>query len=419
MKMYIKITFLILTLTLVLAVACTNRSTNNNNEFEIAEGGISPQVHVFFYELLVQIRNEFQLMEMAVYVPKVAFDAAHGGESKPVPTLVLLAPQNGDQYYYFNHGLKEIADEMISSGEIQPMVIACISNDKIFGGYFYAGNSPGAGNYDTLIGGTLLDYLHYAYPFTINSPDKRGIGGVGMGSYGAFRAALLNPGVFSSISVTDGPLDFNGADGNSGLIPLFVDALTEQGLLNGNINQFDTLSDLSRLFVGGALAFSPRYTAITYSLDTVENLSTPIENDSTVNITITSRDTLFSVPNDETLVSALITVSENDFDFHLPFNNTGTANTGIWNRWLSNNLETMLESSSLDGVNMWIATSDEVNFANYYDQTQSWIATLNNASLPVVVKTYEGYNGNPAEGGQYVYDLLREMLKFHSENFGD
>ncbi len=79
----------------------------------------------------------------------------------------------------------------------------------------------------------------------------------------------------------------------------------------------------------------------------------------------------------------------------------------------------MLESSSLDGVNMWIATSDEVNFANYYDQTQSWIATLNNASLPVVVKTYEGYNGNPAEGGQYVYDLLREMLKFHSENFGD
>ncbi len=417
MKTLFKIFLLTLSAALILTTGCSDRGTNvDSDPPELQEGGIARQegAHVFFSELTLQLRNEFQLLGMTVYTPKIAFPPPTG-TLEPVPMLILLPPQDGDEYFFFNHGLKQLADEMISNGTIQPMAIACIANDRVFGGYFYGGRSPGAGNYDTLIGGTMVEHLHSFYPFTIDQTSKRAIGGIGMGGYGAFRAALLHPNTFSAVSAVSSPLDFDGADDNSGFMDFFDDALNEQQIMGEPLaTSFDSSGGwhLSRMFIGGAMAFSPHDTAADYTTFYNLNLDRLI-------ITVTDR---YSLADSTTLVTDIVRSDENNFDFHLPFDNTGTTYAPIWNMWLDNNLENLLNPTDdqLAGVNMWIASSPEARFG-FYDQSQSWISTLNGApyNYPVVDTTYTGYEGNPADGNEYLYDLMRQMLIFHSESFGD
>jgi len=460
MLKYIKRLLLFFTLTLLLAAGCTDRGTNVVDK-PTSQGGFLDIGHDFTQELLLQIgRNvpgedglQRVPLELRGYTPEIAITPIHGGQPKLVPLLILLAPQDGNQWYFFNHNLKQLADELIAEGVIQPMEIICFPSDRFFGGYFYAGHSAAAGYYDFFIGGSLIEYLHSTYPFLTDSLPV-GIGGVGMGGYGAFRAALMHRGVFSSISATDGPLDFDGPDGNSGFIELFDDALIEQGLLGGTTEppdstwpcdsfevdiygdticvestlvidwppswreNFDSSSvwNLSRLFIGGALAFSPHDTMIdTAGIVKILGGGTYWE----IDIPDSQR---FTIDDSITLITEIVKENQFDFDFHLPFDSNGQTYDLIWNMWLENNLENILADSvgALDEVKMWIATTPEFSFGNYRQQTLSWIETLRNNgfdSTQFEVMEYTGYPGNPATNGQYLYDIMREMLIFHSKVF--
>ena len=124
------------------------------------------------------------------------------------------------------------------------MHIVTMQNDQVFGGYFYSGTTMACGNYDAFMGPELLAFIKEKFaPNYLDSPQTVGIGGIGMGGYAAFRTAIRNPGLFGSISAVAGPFDFDGADGNSGLISMFDDALVEQGLLNEGL--FDTANGRS------------------------------------------------------------------------------------------------------------------------------------------------------------------------------
>lgn len=411
---------------------CSDRGTNLPEYESIERWGINPLAnHVFDTLLALQIRNESQLLLGASYIPKEALPA-YG--SQPVPTLVLLTPEDQDKFYYFNHGLLDLLQEMTQSGEIQPMVVYCVGNDQVFGGYWY-GNSAPAGYYDGIIAAPgdsgLPAYLRTIVPASINSPSKRGIGGVGTGSYGVFRALLKNPGVYSSVSVTDGPLDFDGSDNASGLIPLFKTAMAEQYLYRkpsrGNI-KFDSLSlsPLSGVFLGGAFAFSPFDTAVSFSY-------TPAlqgQRDSIVRIILNST---ISVGDTTTLIKNLVVGMKpyHSFDPCMPFyvdsayapNLPGDVYPPMWGLWLRNNLDSLYVQAGgtpLAGVNMYFATSPESKF-NYYSMTQSWINYLKSQGLDAQIteRSYAGINGVPADDGVYLYDLLRKMLKFHSDNFGN
>jgi len=459
MKIFVRILTLVTIVSLVFAVGCSDRGTNSNEDYTLAEGGPLLKTHVFFDEFIVQIKNEFQLMPMAAYVPRTSWAPVNGGNLTPVPMLILLPPQGRDEYFYFNHGLQQIADELISTGQIQPMAIVCISNDPVFGGYFYGSRYPGAGDYDALVGRSLVEFIYNDYcPFAIDSPDKRAIGGIGQGAYGAFRAAILNPGTFCSISAVDGPLDFDGPNGDGGFVALFDDLLVEQGLFGGTSepptlndhywvcdsldlgvcvdstevgvddtyewittdtlwppswrNLIDSTSSLplSRMIIGASLAFSPHDTAVV--------CTTIVSGDqTTLQIAILERHI---VDDTVTLIKDVVKEDVRNFDFHLPFDSVGNLYHPIWdNYWAPNNLENLLAAAptALDNVNMWVATSDQSNFG-FHQQTLSWINILEDESLPVTTKTYQGYDGYPATGDEYVYDLLREMLIFHSECFG-
>jgi hypothetical protein len=413
---------------------CSDRGTNLPDYENIAPWGINPLAnHVFDTLLALQIRNESQLLLGASYIPKEAIPA-YG--SKPVPTLVLLTPEDQDKFYYFNHGLLSLLQEMTQSGEIQPMAVYCVGNDQVFGGYWY-GNSAPAGYYDGIIAAPgdsgLPGYLRSIIPATINSASKRGIGGVGTGSYGVFRALLKHPGVYSSVSVTDGPLDFDGSDNASGLIPLFKTAMDEQYLYRKSSRstiKFDSLSTspVSRILLGGAFAFSPWDTAVSFSYTPARQG----QRDSIVRIILNST---VSVGDTTTLVKNLIVGMKDyhSYDPCMPFYiDSGTVSephipgnvyNPMWNLWLRNNLDSLYGragGSPLAGVNMYFATSLEAPY-NYYSMTQSWITFLkdNGLGAQITEHPYAGVNGVPAGDGAYLYDLLRKMLKFHSDNFGN
>lgn len=424
MRVMSKAVLNIVLVAVLLMSGCSDRGSNAGPEY-VGNSGILDFDHVFYYEFMVQIKNPLQQSFLKAYVPNVGTWGTPPSyvPDRQLPLLLLLPPQGGDENYYFSHGLAQVANELLTEGLIEPMVIVSIANDATFGGFWWAGNGGGAGDYDTLIGGTLIDHiwaraLGTTDPFD-TSQGMTGIGGIGEGAYGAFRAAMLHPGRFGSISAIDGPLDFDGADGNHGLIPLFEDALVEEGLLNdpGYAADWDSSGQypLGRLLIGAALAFSPH-----------DTLVEPI-----AGYEVSLPDSLrFALSGTDGLVENVVQLDNYNFDFHLPFDSAGTPLTlenenteePIWDMWLKNSPDRMCHKYHRDGydfqnVDMWIVASTQNDPYGYNLMTQSFIQLLRGYGYDPQAKFYSGYPGNPAHGDEYLNYLLREMLIFHSNSF--
>ena len=423
-KMIKFIALSLISISMIVLLSCEDRGTNVPAVPSLDGGGPWPTAdHVYSPQLRWLLSNNIEQLPGWVYIPRVAAPPPLG-LSRPVPLLILLAPQGANKFYFAQHGLQELLREMIGDGTIQPMVVACPSNDPAFGGFMYAGGrnfennpTPPSGNNDAIFSRELVDWLRAVTNFAIlESQQKTGIGGFGMGAYGAFRAALLSDAVYGSISVTDGPLDFDGGPGfGGGLDSLFDDALMEQGLLNGNLQDFDssTAWPISNMFIGAAFAFSPDDTVL---FDHNASFFPP---------PVWSMDSTYGFVDSlsPTLITGFNAPSGFRFDYLLPFDASGAVYSPVWdNYWLTENLENLIDSSTnkLSDVNLWFATTTESKL-NYYQQTQSWISTLKKSSYAnsVTEKKYLGVPGSPASGDQYVYDLLREMLIFHSNSFGN
>ncbi|MEW6049675.1 MAG: alpha/beta hydrolase-fold protein [Candidatus Zixiibacteriota bacterium] len=412
--------------TLAMVTGCSDRGTNAPLVSDPDVWNYNDNAkQVFSPQLRFQIRNPEELLLMAVYTPKISWPPSYGGENKKVPLLILLPPQDGDQFYYFNHGLYNLVEEMIAKKEIRPMAIATISNDRVFGGYFY-GNSYPAGFYDSIFGDTynsLIDWLLSDYPMILPQASQHAIGGIGMGAYGAFRAAIKHPGVYSAISVLDGPMDFDGPTGTGGLMNLFDSVIAEQGLIPDSFKVgLDTsrVQPVSRMFIGGSLAFSPTDTLVDYDITADTNAD-----GDTLEVHINFVNRYQWTTDSTTMITELIDasgLSPNDntgFDFMLPFDSIGNPHAPVWNLWLDNNLEKLNNGNpGLTGVAMWFGTTPEADHG-FYDQTQSWISYLRGLGYTPEVKEYRGTPDKPAREGEYVYDLMREMLIFHSKNFGN
>ena len=452
----------LLVILLALGLGCDDRGTNI--ELLDASGvyaSADPEGdHVYQPALTLQLRNSKEMMLASVYWTE---EAILGPTSQPTPTLVLLAPEGGQKYYYFRAGLAQIMQELIASGRIRPMVVFCIASDQTFGGYFYGDSDP-AGHYDAIFDydpndgdDDVLEFIHQKYPSTIEQQSKRGIGGIGQGAYGAFRAVINNPGVYGSISVADGPLDFDGA-GGGGLISLFDDALAEQTATYAANPQIDTVYDtvstspltidtsyntlpfdmkihfdssssmpVSQMFIGGSLAFSPDDTLMEY--DRVPT------NPATIDLGTLVRYRLSDNPPPEggewkSFIENMIKGDDlarsvpDGMDFHLPFDGTGALYSPIWSLWLQNNLDSLHQRAlvggdPLDGVAMYVMSSPEAKW-NYYQMTQSWLNYLEAqpGDYELIEKNYGGYGDTElVEGDEYLFDILHDMIIFHNDQF--
>ena len=422
----------VLVMLLGLVSGCEDRGTNAP-DLPDGNGFIDPRRDspIATPALNFQVRNPFGLLSMSAYLPKMLFTP----QARPLPLLVLLAPEFGDKFYYSDHGLAELAESLIESGEIEPMVILMVGNDEIFGGYMYA-NSPPGGMYDSVLGRALFDQEQLILAGLLqDSPTKRGIGGIGQGAYGAMRAAVTHPGFWGSVSVADGPLDFDGATGSGGLVPLFSEVFAEQGLLPPDSTIFSSFDSsrtlpITEFFIGASMAFSPHDTSITWDVDTVlfDTLRDPVtgELDTIVlllDYPITGRS---SITDSTTLVDHVLTgdpgANDFNFDFHLPFDASAQPYPPIWSLWMQNNIDSLNArfGDPLADVKMWVATTDQGQFGpwkSYNDQVEAFLSTFTNPPYDVTVVRYQGYPGNPATRDQYVYDILRDMLIFHSRAF--
>ncbi len=202
------------------------------------------------------------LIDIKVYVPK---EYPLDNETFPHPVLFLLSPFKGSAQYYLNHGLAQIADRMIESGEIEPMLIVCIDGSHGYGATFY-GDSWAGGKYAAAIGredgstidGSIYDYIKGNLK-TDTSRSAWGISGFDIGGYGAMRIAIEYSENFGSVSAVSAPLDFDGASGTGGFVeqfPLIVARLQAEGV---DFKDMDTSSayPMRTVVMGAACSFSP------------------------------------------------------------------------------------------------------------------------------------------------------------------
>jgi len=320
--------------------------------------------------------------------------------SADYPVLLLLHGYSGTYTYYSDlFLLKDILDEMISTGEIEPMVVVTPDCNNGFGGSFYT-NSPAinsvdtlgnpivasfAGNFEDFIVNDLLDYLDDR--FNVDSTAaRRGISGHSMGGYGAMKLAMKYPELFGSVSSMSAPLAFAYLQG------LFPAMYAENNFTPGDTAEFYAIEPTaakrvtSMMFAMGA-AFTPHDH---FSADT------------------TYFHRLLNVP--------LFVGIDLPFGIHGQL----AESSAIWQTWLENDPLTMLVAggyaASLANTAVYIDCGDNDGLGLNYHAT-AFHDALTTIGIPHTYELYSGYSGTDAGHTKYIADRLREVLKFHNAVF--
>jgi hypothetical protein len=344
-----------------------------------------------------------------VYVPP-SYALQGRGYGRPYPTLYFLPPYGKDANYFTDHGLQRVVDRLIRAGVIEPMIIVSIDGRSALGGSFYT-NSPRQGNWADMIDSTLPERIGEVYN-TLVDKDNRAITGIGMGGYGALRAALESDN-YSSVSVINAPLDFDGT-GNDGFKTLFAQLPTNDPdwiTLDGNDTLYlGSLVDTSvtnkplSLLVSAAGAFSPHVTHF-------DTLSTPY--------TVASGEWRFDWSPTDYLTddsSTLIATHSS----HFPINTEGTLDDSIWHAWMKNNLDSLYMNAGQpeafrDMPKLLIQSSD--NTLSYKEQMDAFRQFAADQGIQAQYSSFSGSPGLPPSADNYLYDLFEQILIFHSQHF--
>jgi hypothetical protein len=423
---------------------CTDKTKDNPTRSLIEEHGMVASNPFHHFAIAFSTSMDPGYLHSRAYVPP-GYDI-QPGEGRPYPILYLLSPFRGDELYYFEHGLAEVADRLLDQGKIQPMIIVCIDGRSQLGGSFYT-DSPQQGDYysaffedDIFYVDLLIDpsgefvgtFESYRGPYTLESvaklnriiewyntvddPKARAISGVGMGGYGAFALALKTD-LFGSVSAVNAPLDFDGS-GGGGFLTLLNEVIPAEwtsietsptGRVDTVYNVDTSLADPAMsLVVSASAAFSEHYTNV--QMDSVY---------------VTERDSLLIwgyTPIDsltDNLISYLPT-----HGVHTPFDSLGGLNTFIWDLWMDHNIQNIYEAdtsgyaTAFSQMPKFLVKSEGAKFY-YGEQMESFISFLNNNTDPSKLDVME-FRGNQILTGtadHFLYDILEDILIFHSDNF--
>jgi len=444
-----RIVFIVLAFALsaLFLAGCTDKTKDNPTRPEIPPQGLTNWLDALqSFSIAFSTSMDPGYMVYQGYTPP-EYDWLGGG-GRPYPVLYLLSPFRGDERYYFEHGLAQIADRLLAEGKIQPMIIISIDGRSQLGGSFYTDSWQQGKYFSALINdetfyvdlfidptgvysGTGEPYrgpktLYSTGPInrvddwfnTINDPKARAISGVGMGGYGAFSLAV-NTDLFGSVSAINAPLDFDGT-GSNGFLTVINEVMpaqwlnidtTETGRVDTTYAADTSLTDLSMsLIVSASAAFSPH--PINVQMDSVY----VTERDQ---ILIWGYTVLETLTDDLTSYLPLHSV-------HVPFNSTGGINPFIWNKWMEHNIQDMLEadvsgnaahfSNDMDKLLIW---SKDAEF--HYDQQMNAFAQYLKDNTDTSKYTVMDFAGNGVLSGtadHFLYDLMDKILIFHSQHFG-
>ena len=136
--------------------------------------------------------------------------------NKKYPVVYMLHGFGGDYrtYVYYN-GINEVLDYLISTGQIDPVIVVMPDGRNPVGGSFYTDSKlyePGMGptfpfmRYESYIIDSLMSQVEGAYPI---DTTRRAIMGLSMGSYGSAKLWLKHPEKFVAVALHSGPLAFD------------------------------------------------------------------------------------------------------------------------------------------------------------------------------------------------------------------
>ncbi len=438
MKSRYIITALVILTGALLIAGCTDKTKDNPTRPEVTEHGLPFLNNWSFYSIFFSTAFDPGYMVSTAYVPP-GYDW-QSSSGRPYPVLYMLAPFRGDDRYYFEHGLAEVADRLLSEGRIQPMIIVSVDGRSLLGGSFFT-NSTAQGRYfsaltvdETFLVNPYIDPNAIPSPIrgerllksnalinrmdewylTIPDPSARAISGVGMGGYGAF-AAVLRAGMFGSVSAVNAPLDFDGASGTGGFLSL-IDAVYPGWWLSVDTvgSRIDTVYSLdtsitdqaTSLVVAAAAAFSPHWTEVL--IDSVYD-----DQFGSQTWAYTATDSLTA--DRSTLLPRHMV--------HVPIDSLGAHNSVIWDKWLEQSIPTLYTSDPYgfagDFLDMpkLLIKSDQAEFY-YGDQMDGFIDFL--TSIGDTNFTVIDFKGNSQLSGtadHFLYDILEDILIFHSQAF--
>ncbi len=440
MKSRFIIAALIVIVGALLVAGCTDKTKDNPTRPATPEQGLPFLNSWSFYSLFFSTEKNPGYMPATALVPP-GYSWETGGGT-PYPVLYMLSPFRGDDRYYFEHGLAEVANRLWSEGKIKPMIIVSIDGRSPLGGSFYV-NSAAQGRYysaltedeDFLIqhyynrnrfptpevnvvkllkSHALVNRLDEWY-LTVPDAAHRAISGVGMGGYGAF-AAVLKTGMFGSVSAVNAPLDFDGADGNGGFKRLIPEVFP------GSFTGFDTsATNFARsLVVSAAAAFSPYYTGFT--VDSVYD-----DQFGAQTFSFKPSDSLvYTYLNpDDSLVADLSTLLPEHM-LQVPIDSLGNMNSPaaqfVWETWMKNNIADLYAADDAGQAanfrNMPKLLIESKNADYYYtDQMDGFIQFLNSIGARHTVIDFNGNSLLTGTADHFLYDLLEDILIFHSDHF--
>jgi enterochelin esterase-like enzyme len=130
------------------------------------------------------------------------------------PFVILLHGYGGNYRFWEDfEAISQIADYLISTFEIEPMILVMPDGFNILGGSFYANSvsSDGQdvfGNFEDYIVRDVVNYVKNHYN-VLDSVVHRGIIGISMGGYGALRLGFRHPDIIHAVAGHSGPVAFD------------------------------------------------------------------------------------------------------------------------------------------------------------------------------------------------------------------
>jgi len=203
----------------------------------------------------------------------------------------------------FDENIQERMDRLISSGEVQPMILVLPDGMTRYGGSQYI-NSSGTGRYEDHLIEEIIPYINQTYR---TRPDARAIAGKSSGGYGALVLAMHHPELFSAVACHSGDMYFDFV-----YRPDFIKSL----------NAFDrhgitTLEELRDFLDDFDLKMYPKPAGF------------------------------FDIIHAAGMASCYSPNPDSPCGFDLPWEfHTGRFNADVWQRWLEHDPLTMLENDS-------------------------------------------------------------------------
>jgi len=316
------------------------------------------------------------------------------GEGAPSPVLYLLHDFGYDQNQFEIYNLGEMANKMMTQGELAPMIIVIVDASNLFGLGMYA-NSSVAGNYENMIVPELLFAVEeasgaYNTHARVAGKDARAIGGIGFGGQAALKLAIEHPDLFSSVSAMNAPLAYAGDGGvtTEGIRGMFKYYFIENMVTAGDYDGYTAVlpqidRPITRMLFAMAAAYSPTIDVGFLRPWTVQ----------------------FNVPGFTDTVY-----------FDLPFDQSLYVEEPVWERWMEHDVRQLYSENpdALDDVAVYIDASQEDEYG-FHLQTALFVDDLEaRGTVEYEYHTYVGTKTLPAGHDRLINTRLAEMLKFHA-----